>query len=82
MKIVMVLAVLGLSFSLGVNASEDTTAVEKFQLCQQDCVAVAEPGFALKACLAECEDLLDEAAKVQYCNSYEEDCDRDDDDAI
>lgn len=50
--------------------------------CFAECRAYEEPGYALKACIEECKDKHMEAHVMNYCNSYEEDCDRDDNDGL
>ena len=73
---------LSLLLSISANAADQGSLEEQLKLCQQDCLAISEPGYQLKSCLAECDEMIDEEeAKLQYCNSYEEDCDRDDDDS-
>jgi hypothetical protein len=67
------LAIFFLVFSTSTFAS-----TQRVKQCQETCVDFEEPGYALKKCLSKCLKLIEEPAdNKSYCNTYEDDCDRD-----
>lgn len=63
-------------------ASEPTPS-DLLRMCFKNCQAFENPGYALRACVANCKqryiDNIVEEGINKYCNTYEEDCDRDND---
>ncbi|MCB0407354.1 MAG: hypothetical protein KDD34_04060 [Bdellovibrionales bacterium] len=88
MKQFLVMMVFGTLFSFNVLAHgnhEDVRKAEAFQACVDDCVEFEEPGYALKACIAKCKEkygIKSSEYAPLYCNTDEEECDRDDDSDI
>lgn len=65
--------------SQATDVREKVRRAEAFQQCVDDCMAVTEPGFELKACIAECKRLYPlnvETLRPLFCETYEK-CDED-----
>lgn len=87
MKLVIVAFILFYAFypKSFAHTNEDVRKAEAFQACVDDCMAFEEPGYALRACIEDCKSKYNLSVIVDellYCNSYEEDCERDDDSGI
>lgn len=66
--------------SQAADVREKVRRAEAFQQCVDDCMAMTEPGFELKACIAECKKLYPvidaEVLHPLFCETYEQ-CDED-----
>ena len=87
MKILIVLFILIYAFfpKSFANTSEEVRRAEAFQACVNDCLTFEEPGYALRACLESCKDKYNLDMIIEqplYCNTDEEDCERDDESEI
>ncbi len=64
------------------HVDEDVRKAEAFQVCVEDCIAFEESGYALRACIESCKRKYNlDSSKPMYCNTDEEDCERDNDDS-
>ena len=69
------------SLSFAFSTEERVRRAEAFQICVEDCTSFSEPGWELRSCLEECKAkyIIHEIIQPLYCNTYEEDCERDND---
>lgn len=61
----------------GTCLAAELSPIEKLELCLKDCLEYSQPGYELKQCLYQCQKDFSQE-KSEYCNTDEEDCDRDD----
>jgi hypothetical protein len=82
--IVIVANVLMAFESFASDPRENVRRAEAFQYCVDDCMAISDPNFEIRACIAECKDRYIPDADVvrpQFCETYEEGCDGDERDS-
>ncbi len=69
-------------FVMGAIASNDEQVSDReisYKECLNVCLDFEEPGYALRSCVAQCKTKYELSGDEKYCNTYEDDCDRDTD---
>ena len=82
MKVAIFSLVVPVLFIIGAIASNEDTASERevsYKECLNVCLDFEEPGYALRSCVAQCRKKYELSGDEKYCNTYEDDCDRDND---
>jgi hypothetical protein len=82
MKVAIFSLVVPALFIIGAIASNEDTASERevsYKECLNVCLDFEEPGYALRSCVAQCRKKYELSGDEKYCNTYEDDCDRDND---
>lgn len=67
-------------FVMGAIASNEDQVNEReirYKECLNVCLDFEEPGYALRSCVAQCKNNYEMTGDEKYCNTYEENCDRD-----
>lgn len=82
MKFALFSLVVPAIFVMGAIASSEEKGDEReirYKECLNVCLDFEEPGYALRSCVAQCKSNYELTGDEKYCNTYEEDCDRDND---